>query len=196
MQGIGNFIFGAILITAAGMVLAVFDLRGGVLEWGAWGAVALGAVMFGGGLYQAFGPGSAGVDAEQAYKSSSTTRLLIQSMLTTALADGPLTDEEAKTIAIAGETVVHQRLDPASIRRLADLVEKKGDAILEEMREEGKMLNLDERQSIIAACVLVLAVDGVADAKKTAAVNVVGDQLGFSEFETLAMIADSMPAQG
>lgn len=196
MPGISNIFLGFILIAAGAVFLAAFDLRGGALEWGAWGAIAMGAVMFGGGLYQAFGPGSAGVDAEPAYKNSSTVRLLLQSMLTTALADGPLTDEEAKTIAVAGESVVHNRLDPASIHRLADLVEKRGDAILEEIRQEGKMLNLDERKDIIAACVQVLAVDGAADVKKTAAVNAVGLQLDFSEFETLTIIADSMPAQG
>lgn len=195
MQGIRNIILGFVFIAAGGGVMVAVDLRGGMLEWGAWGLVAMGVVMFGGGIYQAVGPGSAGADAENAYKTSSTARLLMQSMLTTALADGPLADEEVRTIADACESVVHERLDPASIRRLADRVEKRGDAILAEIRQEGKMLNLDERKNIVAACVMVLAVGGDADVRETAAVNAIGLHLGFSEFETQTMIVQAMPAE-
>ncbi len=193
MQGTKNIILGFIFLAAAGGIMMAFDL-GGVLAWGVWGLAAFGAVLFAGGLYQALGPGSAGLDAEQAYNSSSTARLLMQSMLTTALANGHLDDGEVETIAEACEEIVHEHLDPESIRRIADMVEQKGDAILEEIRYEGKMLNLDARKAIIDACILVLMAEEEIDARATAAVTAIAEQLDFSEAETRSMIADAMPA--
>lgn len=194
MQGTKNIILGFIFLAAGGGIMVAVDL-GDMLTWGAWGLVAFGAVLFAGGLYQALGPGSAGIDAEQAYKSSSTARLLMQSMLTTALADGHLETEEVETIAEACEEVVHEHLDPESIRRLADLIEEKGDTILDEIRYEGKMLNLDARKAVINACVMVLMADGEIDVRQTAAINAIGEQLGFSEADTQAITAQAMPAE-
>ena len=193
MQGTKNIILGFIFLAAAAGIMMAVDLAG-VLQYGVWGLAAFGAVMFAGGLYQALGPGSAGMDAEQAYKSSSTARLLMQSMLTTALANGHLDDGEVETIAEACEEIVHEHLDPESIRRIADMVEQKGDTILEEIRYEGKMLNLDARKAIIDACILVLKTEDEIDARATAAVTAIGEQLGFEDAETRAMIAEAMPA--
>ena len=119
----------------------------------------------------------------------------MQSMLTTALADGHIDDEEVEAIVVACEEVVHEHLDPDSIRQLAELVEEKGDAILNEIRYEGKMLNRDARKAVINACVAVLMADGKIDVRETAAVNMIGEQLGFSPDETEAIIAESMPAE-
>ncbi|MEN8197134.1 MAG: hypothetical protein ABFS30_11575, partial [Pseudomonadota bacterium] len=74
MQGVKNIILGLIFLIAGGAVMTAVDL-GGMLNYGVWGLIAFGAVMVAGGLYQSFGPGSAGVDAEVAYKTSSTARL-------------------------------------------------------------------------------------------------------------------------
>jgi uncharacterized tellurite resistance protein B-like protein len=194
MQGVKNITLGLIFLIAGGAVMTTVDL-GGMLNYGVWGLIAFGAVMVAGGLYQSFGPGSAGVDAEVAYKASSTARLLMQSMLTTALADGHVDDEEVEAIIEACEEVVHEHLDPESVRRLADLVERKGDAILEEIRYEGKMLNLDARKAIIGGCVLVLMSDDKIDVRQTAAVNAIAQQLGFSEIESQSMIAEAMAAE-
>lgn len=195
MPGAKNIVLGLVFMAAGSAVLVALDFGGGLLEWGGWGLAALGFVVFAGGVYQAVGPGSAGLDAEQAYKSSSTARLLMQSMLTTALADGHLEESELEAIAEACEEVVHEHLDPKSIRRIAEIVEKRGDAILEEIRYEGKMLNLDARKAIIDACVLVLMVDGDIDVRETAAVQVIGEQLGFSDAETQSMIDAALPAK-
>jgi uncharacterized membrane protein YebE (DUF533 family) len=193
MQGVKNIILGFISLAVGGGLLVAVD-PGGMLKYGVWVLIVIGVVMIAGGLYQFAGPGSAGVDAQVAYKSSSTARLLMQSMLTTALADGHIDDEEVTAIIDACEEVVHEHLDPESIRRLADLVEKRGDAIMEEIRYEGKMLNLDARKAIIDACVLVLMADGNIDVRETAAVNVIAQQLGFSDIESQAMIADAISA--
>ncbi len=193
MQGVKNIIIGSILMTAGSGVMMAVDL-GGLLKYGVWCVIAVGAVMVVGNLYQFVGPGSAGADAEEAYKSSSTARLLMQSMLTTAVADGHIDDEEVEAIVDACETVVHEHLDPDSVRRLATLVEQRGDAILEEIRYEGKMLNLDARKAVINACVMVLMADGTDDIRETAAVNAIGRQLGFSDAETQAIVAEIMPA--
>lgn len=193
MQGTKNIFLGLIFMVGGATVMMTINI-GGMLAYGVWGLTALGVVMFAGGLYQLVGPGSAGVDAEQAYKSSSTARLLMQSMLTTALADGHIDDEEVEAIIEACESVVHEHLDPESVRRLAALVEKKGDAILDEIRYEGKMLNLDARKAIVDACVLVLMADGGIDVRETAAVNAIAQQLDFSEIEAQSMIAEAMAA--
>jgi tellurite resistance protein len=194
MQGAKNIILGIIFMAVGGGLLMAVDL-GRTLNYGFWGLIAVGAVMVAGSLFKYLGPGSAGVDAEQAYKSSSTARLVMQSTLTTALADGHIDDEEVEAIVDACETVVHEHLDPDSVRRLADLVEEKGDVILEEIRYEGKMLNLDARKAVINACVMVLMADGKTDIRETSAINAIGRQLDFSEAETQAIVAETMPAE-
>lgn len=193
MQGVKNIISGLIFMAGGGGIFMAVNLRG-MLAWGVWGLIAVGAVMLAFGLYQAFILGTATVDAGEAYRSSSTARLLMQSMLTTALADGHLDDIEVKTIANACEEVVHEHLDPESIRRIAELVEEKGDAIMEEIRYEGKMLNLDARKAVIGACALVLMSNGKIDTRKTVALNAIGEQLDFSAFETQAFIVEAMEA--
>lgn len=194
MQAAKNIFLGLIFMAGGGAIMMAFNL-GGILNYGVWGLMALGAVMFAGGMYQILGPGAAGADAEEAYKSSSTARLLMQSMLTTALADGHIDDVEVEAIIEACEEVVHEHMDPESIRRLADIVERKGDAILDEIRYEGQMLNMDARKAIIDACILVLMADGNVDVRETAAVNVIAQQLGFSDIESQAMIAEAISAE-
>lgn len=194
MQAAKNIILGLIFMAGGGAIIMAVKL-GEILNYGVWGLIAMGAVMFAGGLYQTLGPGGAGADAEEAYKSSSTARLLMQSMLTTALADGHIDDVEVEAIIEACEEVVHEHLAPESIRRLAEIVERKGDAILDEIRYEGQMLNLNARKAIIDACILVLMADGNVDVRETAAVNVIAQQLGFSDIESQAMIAEAIAAE-
>ena len=194
MQGVKNIFLGVIFAIAGAALMMAVDL-GGILNYGVWGLIIFGGVMVAGGLYQMFGPGSAGADAEVAYKTSSTARLLMQSMLTTALADGHIVDEEVEAIVEACESVVHEHLDPESVRRLAEMVGEKGDTVMEEIRYEGKMLNLDARKSIVDACILVLKVDDNIDVRQTAAVNAIAQQLGFSEIESQAMIAEAMSTE-
>lgn len=194
MQAAKNIILGLIFMAGGGAVLMAVQL-GEILNYGVWGLIVVGGVMFAGGLYKILGPGGAGADAEEAYKSSSTARLLMQSMLTTALADGHIDDVEVEAIIEACEEVVHEHMDPDSIRRLADIVERKGDAILDEIRYEGQMLNLNARKAIIDACILVLMADGNIDVRETAAVNVIAQQLGFSDIESQAMIAEAIAAE-
>jgi len=194
MQAAKNIILGLIFMAGGGAVLMAVQL-GEILNYGVWGLIVVGGVMFAGGLYQVLGPGGAGADAEEAYKSSSTARLLMQSMLTTALADGHIDDVEVEAIIEACEEVVHEHMDPDSIRRLADIVERKGDAILDEIRYEGQMLNLNARKAIIDACILVLMADGNIDVRETAAVTMIAQQLGFSDIESQAMIAEAIAAE-
>lgn len=195
MPGIRNIVFGILLMAAGSAVLAALGFGSGLLQWGGWGMAAMGFFIFAGGVYQLVGPASAGLDAEEAYKSSSTARLLMQSMLSTALADGHLDEIEIVTIAEACEEVVHEHLDSGSIRRVAEIVEKRGDDILEEIRAEGKMLNLDARKAIIDACVMVLIADGEVDVRETAAVTTIGEQLGFSEMETRSIMDAALAAK-
>jgi uncharacterized tellurite resistance protein B-like protein len=194
MQGIKNFVLGSVLIAAGGGILMTVNLRG-MLEYGAWGILVVGVLMFAAGLYQLLVVARITVDATEAYNTNSTARLLMQSMLTTALADGHLDDHEVETITEACEAVVDEHLDPDSIRRIANLIEERGDAILEEIRYEGKMLNIDGRKAIINACVMVLMADGQVDVRGTAAINVIGEQLDFSTIETQALIAEAMAAE-
>lgn len=193
MQGTKNIILGFIFMAAGIGLFMAFDF-GGVLNYGVWSLIAVGAILIGGGLYQFAGPGSTGADAEQAYKSSSNARLVMQSMLTTAMADGHIDDEEVEAIVDACEEVVHEHLDPDSVRRLATLVEERGDAIMEEIRYEGKMLNVDARKAVINACVMVLMADGKSDIRETAAIHAIGRELDFSEAETQAIMAETMSA--
>lgn len=192
MQGAKNIILGLVFLAAGSGLIMFFNLGDGTLKWGAWGLAGLGAALLVGGVYQMAGPGSGGVDAHQAYKSSSTARLLMQSMMATAVADGHIDDEEVETIVEACEEVVHEHMDPDSIRELAELVEEKGDEILAEIRYEGKMLNLKARKAIIDACILVLKADGKIDARQTRVVESIAEQLGFSQDEATAMITSGV----
>lgn len=194
MQGAKNVVLGLLLLVGGAGPIMAGILAPGLLEWSAWAVAGFGLAMFGTGLYQMAGLSAATIDAEEVYRHSATVRLLMQSMLTTALADGHLDDDEIATIAEACEDVVHEHLDPESIRQIGEQIKQKGDAIFEEIRYEGKMLNLDSRKAIIDACVLVLMVDGDIDARETAAVNAIAQQLGFSEIESQAMIADAIKA--
>ena len=192
MQGIKNIVLGLVLAAVGGAILVAADLGGGVLIYAVWGLAAGGAVLFASGLYRAMGPGSAGTSAEEAYKSDSIARLMLQSTITTALADGDLNDEEVAMIVTACESAVHEHLDSQSIHRLAKLVGDKGDEILGEIHSEGRMLNLDARKAVIDACVLVSKADGTIDVRETAAMTAIARRLDFSEDETQALIAASL----
>lgn len=192
MQGIGNIIIGLVLAAAGGAILATADLSGSVLIYVVWGLVACGVIVFAGGLYRAVGPGSAGANAEDVYKSDSVARLLMQSTITTALADGPLNDEEVATIVTACESAENKRLDKESIRRLAKRIEDRGDEILGEIHSEGRMLNLDARKAIVDACILVSKADGKIDVRETAAMTAIARRLDFSDDEAQTLIAESM----
>jgi uncharacterized tellurite resistance protein B-like protein len=189
MQGAKNIILGLVFLAAGSGLIMFFNLGDGALKWSVWGLAGFGAILLVGGVYQMVGPGSGGVDAHQAYKSSSTARLLMQSMMATAVADGHIDDEEVETIVEACEEVVHEHMDPETIRELAELVEEKGDKILDEIRYEGKMLNLTARKAIIDACILVLKADGKIDSRQTRVVELIAEQLGFSPDEAAAMIS-------
>ena len=192
MPGVKNIAIGLVLMLAGAGLIMALDLGDGVMKWGAWGLAGLGVALLAGGVYQAAGPGSAGIDAHKPYKTSSTARLLMQSMLSTALADGHLDDEEVETIVEACEEVVHEHLDPDSIRELAEVIERKGDHILEEIRYEGQMLNISARKAIIDACILVLKADGEIDSRETRVVRLIAEQLGFSDEQTDAMLAEAI----
>lgn len=192
MPGIKNIILGFVLAVAGGVGLTAFDLGGSVLNYGLWGLVACGVILLAGGAYQAVGPGSAGEDATEIYKSDTIARLVMQSTITTALADGPLDDEEIEMIATACETVVHDRLDQTSIRRVAELIDKRHSEILHEIHSEGRMLNPGARKAIIDACILVLKTGDNVDVRQTAAVHDIARQLDFSEEEAQGLIDAAM----
>jgi uncharacterized membrane protein YebE (DUF533 family) len=192
MQGIKNIILGLVLGAAGGAILATVDLGGSVLIYAVWGLIACGVILFAGGLYQAMGPDSAGADATEVYKSDTIARLLMQSTITTALADGPLDDQEIAMIVTACESVAHERLDKQSIRRLAALIEDRGDEILQEIHSEGRLLNPDARRAVVDACILVLKADDKVDVRQTAAVTAIARQLDYSEDEAQSLIAESM----
>ena len=192
MPGIKNIILGLVLAAAGGVILAAIDLGDSVLVYLLWGLITCGAILLAGGVYQAIGPGSAGADATAVYKSDTIARLVMQSTITTALADGPLDDEEIEMIVTACESVVHERLDPDSIRGLAKLIEDRRDDILHEIHSEGRMLNPDARKAVVDACVLVLKADDRVDVRQTAAVAAIARALDFSEDEAQTLIVEAM----
>ncbi|UCH72848.1 MAG: TerB family tellurite resistance protein [Rhodospirillales bacterium] len=192
MPGIKNIILGVLLAAAGGGVYVAVDLGDSVLGYVVWGLIGCGAILFIGGLYRALGPEAKGADATEAYKSDTIARLVMQSTIMTALADGPLDDEEIEMIVTACESVVHERLDKESIRRVAKVVESRGEEILHEIHSEGQMLNPDARKALFDACVLVLTADHKVDIRQTAAVTAIARQLGFGEDEAQAMLADAM----
>jgi uncharacterized membrane protein YebE (DUF533 family) len=194
MQGIKNIILGLIIAAAGGAIFATVDLSAGVWSYAAWGLVVCGVIVFAGGAYQAMSPGAAGADATEVYKSDTIARLVMQSTIFTALADGPLDDEEVGMIATASESVVHEPVNKESIRRLAELIESRGDEILQEIRSEGQMLNLDARRAVVDACILVLQADEQVDVRQTAAVTAIARSLGYSEDEAQALIVEAMRA--
>ena len=189
MQGARNIFLGLIVMAGGGIVFSVIELGDSALVYVVWGVVGVGVVVLLAGLYRSFGPGSRGADAEVAYRSDTIARLLMQSTITTALADGHLDDEEVEMIVTAGESVLHEHLDKESIRHLAKLIEDKGDAILDEIHAEGRLLNVNARKAIIDACVLVLMADGVIDERETAAVTAIARHMDYSEADTKALIA-------
>lgn len=195
MQGGRNIVLGLVLAAAGGAIFASVDLGVGVWAYVAWGLVVCGVIVFAGGLYQAMSPGSAGADATEVYKSDTIARLVMQSTISTALADGPLDEEELGMIATACESVVHEPVDKESIRRVADLVEGRGDEILKEIHSEGQMLNLDARRAVVDACILVLQADENVDVRQTAAVTAIALSLGYSEDEAQAMLVEAMRDQ-
>lgn len=195
MQNIKAIVIGAILLAIGGGLLSGVDLGGGTLYWVTWVFTGFGVAMFANGLYQAFGAGSVGADANEAYQHDSTARLIMQCTLIVAQADGPLSDEELALVTDIGSEVAQQKLDPESIRRIAAVVDNRGEAILEEIRAEGKMLNLDERRTIIDACLLVLKLNKEGDARVTHSVGVIAAQLGFSEIEVGAMVVEALKEQ-
>ena len=193
MQGASKVFIGlALLAGAVGIIMTLKPI--GLIAWGALAMAVFGGILLIGGIYEAMRPKQELLDAQKAYKSSSTTRILMQSMLATALADGQLNDDEIEAIAEACGEVMHQHLEPGSIRRLAAQVEEKGGAILDEIRYEGKMLNPEARKAVIDACVMVLMADGKANTRETAAVNAIGEQLGLSNEETEAIIKETISA--
>jgi tellurite resistance protein len=194
MQGIKNIILGLIIAAAGGAIFATVDLSAGVWSYAAWGLVVCGVIVFAGGAYQAMSPGAVGADATEVYKSDTIARLVMQSTIFTALADGPLDDEEVGMIATASESVVHEPVNKESIRRLAELIESRGDEILQEIRSEGQMLNLDARRAVVDACILVLQADEQVDVRQTAAVTAIARSLGYSEDEAQALIVEAMRA--
>ena len=196
MQGIRNIFLGLVLAAAGAVVLATVDLSGSTLVYVAWGLIAGGVALLAAGLYRAMSAGSGGADATEIYKSDTIARLVMQSTITTALADGPLDDKEIEMILTACESVVHERLDRESIRRLAALIEDRGDEILDEIHSEGPLLNLDARKAVVDACILVLQADDKVDVRQTAAVTAIARKLDFSEDEAQSLIAESMRNAG
>ena len=192
MQGIKNIVLGLVLAAVGGAILATIDLAGSVLIYVVWGLIACGVILLAGGLYRAMGPGSAGADATEVYKSDAIARLVLQSTITTALADGPLDEKEIEMIVTACESVVHERLDKESIRKLAKLVESRGDEILHEIHSEGRLLNPNARRAVFDACILVLKADDKVDVRQTAAVTAIARQLDYSEDEAQTLIVESM----
>lgn len=192
MPGVKNIILGLALAAAGGVILAAVDLGSSVLIYAVWGFIACGAILLAGGVYQAVGPEAAGADAAEVYKSDTIARLVMQSTITTALADGPLDDQETEMIVTACESVVHERLDPDSIRPLARLIEGRHDEILHEIHSEGRMLNPDARRAVVDACILVLKADEKVDVRQTAAVAAIARQLDFSEDEAQTLIVEAM----
>ena len=192
MLGAKNLILGLIFVAAGAAILTVFDLGGSVLVYVVWGLIGMGVIIMLGGLRQTMDSESEGASAEDVYKSDTIARLVMQSTITTALADGPLDDDEIEMIATACESVLHEHLDRNSVRGVARLVEDRGDAILDEIHSEGRLLNLDARKAVIDACVLVLVADGRVDMRQTAAVTAIARHMDFSEEETQAMIDAAM----
>ncbi|MEE8444390.1 MAG: hypothetical protein V3S44_03520 [Alphaproteobacteria bacterium] len=189
-------IIGLILMAAGGGLLAITDSRETVLVYSAWGLFGVGACMFLGGLYRNLRGGPDGENAGELYHSNTVARLLMQSTITTALADGHLDDEQIDLIVTAGEAILHEHMDKESIRRLAGQIEKSGDAILDEIHEEGRLLNATARKQIIEACVLVLMSDGVIDERETAAVTAIAEHMDYSHEETQALIAAALRGAG
>lgn len=196
MQGVRNSILGMVLAATGAAIITTVDLSDSVLVYAVWGLIAGGVVLLATGLYRAMGPGSAGAEATEVYKSDTIARLVMQSTIITALADGPLDDQEIEMIATACESVVHEPLDRESIRRLAKLIEDKGDEILDEIHSEGPLLNLDARKAVIDACILVLKADDKVDVRQTAAVTAIARRLDFSEDEAQTLITESMGDAG
>lgn len=192
MPGVKNIILGLVLAAAGSVIVAAFDLGDNVLGYAVWGLIACGAILVAGGLYQAVGPGSAGADAVEVYKSDTIARLVMQSTIITALADGPLDEDEIEMIVTACESVVHERLDRDSIRRVAQLVDDRHNEILHEIHSEGLMLNPDARRAVVDACLLVLKADDKVDVRQTAAVTDIARQLDFSADEAQTLIAEAM----
>jgi len=191
MPGIRNVILGLVVMAISAAGLAILEMGGAL--WYAMGAVIVcGVMLFGAGLYELMTTKAAGADAAEIYKSDTIARLVLQSTIATALADGPLDDEEIGMIATACESVVHERLDPESIRRLAPLIEGRHDEVLHEIHSEGRMLNPDARRAVVDACILVLTADHKVDVRQTAAVNAIARQLDFSEDEAQSLIADAL----
>ena len=196
MQGTRKIFLGLIVMAAGGGVLNFMDVGGGPLMYGGWGLVGVGAVVVLAGLYRDFRPGTDGEDAAELYHSNTVARLLMQSTITTALADGHLDDDQIDLIVTAGESIVHEHMDRESIRRLAGQIEKSGDAILDEIHAEGRLLNATARKQIIEACVLVLMSDGVIDERETAAVTAIAEHMDFSHEEAQALIAAALRGAG
>lgn len=197
MQGIRNIILGFVLLAVGGAVLMTVALEDVALIYGVWGLIALGAVLLVGGLYQAMAAGSVGKNAEVVYTTDTIARLVMQSTITTALADGPLDDEEVEMIATACESVVHEQLSRDSIRRVAKLVDKLGgDKIMSEIHSEGRLVNVEARTAILDACLLVLKSDNKVDVRQTAAVAAIARQLDYSDAEAQALIVDALQEPG
>jgi len=191
MPGIKNVILGLVVMAVSAAGLAILEM-GGALWYAMGGVIVCGVMLLGAGLYELMTTKSVGADAAEIYTSDTIARLVMQSTIVTALADGPLDDEEIEMIATACESVVQERLDPESIRRLARLIEGRHDEILHEIHSEGQMLNPDARRAVVDACILVLKADDKVDVRQTAAVTAIARQLDFSEEETQSLISDAM----
>jgi len=179
-------------MAAGGGILVTFDFGAGYWSYGGWGLIGVGGLLLASGLHRYLTSDTTGADATEVYKSDTIARLVMQSTMTTALADGPLDDEEVEMIITACESVAHEPLDRDSISRLAELVEGRHDEILHEIHSEGRLLNPDARRAIVDACILVLKADEKVDLRQTAAVMAIARQLDYSEEEAQAMIAEAM----
>lgn len=188
MPGLGNIVSGLVLLGASATGLYLYDFGDSLLVYVVWGAAALGGIMILGGIRQMMDYETGAADATEAYHEDTITRLVMQSTITTALADGHLDDEEVDMIVTACEAVLHEHLDKESIPRLAKMIEERGDSIMAEIHSEALMLNVEARRAVIEACIMVLTADKKVDERETSAVTAIARHMNFSEEETQEMI--------
>jgi uncharacterized membrane protein YebE (DUF533 family) len=182
---------GALLIAGGAIALYFgYESNASMLALAAVIAIIAGAIVLMYGLSSMFNPDLAlptPVPPAPSTHDPAHFRLLVQCMGAVAAADGQIAEEELATISRIYERMVGHGVPAAQIAAM--VAERKGPAVLAQLRAQRDHLPVAMRQTIVKCCYLVMMSD-LEDARtEIGKVREIGKALGFSAQQIDDLIA-------
>lgn len=180
------------LLVAGGAVALYFGYENdaSLLSLGAVVAIIAGAVVLMYGLSSIFNPDLALPPSPPAVHHShdpAHLRLLVQCMGAVAAADGQIAEEELATISRIYERMVGHGVPATQIAGM--VAERKGPAVMAQLRAQRASLPIAIRQTIVKCCYLVMMSDLDDSRTEIGKVREIGKALGFSAQQVEDLIA-------